>query len=772
MVTCKRTVFFIVAFLISFLIGSTQLAWCTPWTPLEWQDRGKLREWIRDTNKNFIDDLIDNLISSKSPDEKINVTVDFNRCITETGKSEALDFLEGIGRVVYVGKIVTFAIVTDVMLRDIPSIATRPEVAMVELYTPVIPALDMSTRAIKVRAGSFPPTSEFTYSPETVEDYDSILIGSGINIAIIDSGVNTDHDSFRGSFVAGCDFTDPGHSAECLHGDPNDESGHGTLVATVALGRGAPDGTFKGVAPGAGLIDLKIFRGENNTNPAGATEAAVEWVILNSETYPVQVVNMSFSNCDHSGGRMALDQLVNAMVARNIVVVTAVGNRKTDECDDPASGDVNRIGSGPAASLGITVANSTLGPLEDGVSRSNVNRNNDEIYIDSLRGPRIDGRQKPELAAPGTTIIWNMDDPFHASTGGTSLSAPHVAGVASIIRQRIPGINPGSLKDLLIRTAHRPADPEPDVHNPTWDANWGYGLVDAYQAISQVTGQGEAQTDLTFHDFEGRELHPPDPIWLSPAIRFNHDTANEDVLLIGAPNDISVRILNRNRIANNVRVTIGIYYFAASDPDKPRFYEIHSQTYDFPVGSTEINHTWTPRELDIFDDPDAHICIRVSIDYGLDSDYSNYSNVAQRNLRRVQISSPAIFKFRVENPLSKPAKIHLDVRGDEKNPPGWQTKLSDNDFKMDPFACARNIELVVTPPDDVHPGVQATYHVYASGTTEKEESIPLGGLSVQAFVPEKPGLPFIIVIVIWAGILFVFATVIYLFIKKYKRKEG
>ncbi|OEU84654.1 MAG: hypothetical protein BA865_14405 [Desulfobacterales bacterium S5133MH4] len=777
MTTYKMIVLFCCISFISLLIGSAEFAWCTPWTPLEWQDRGKLREWVRDANRNFIDDLIDNFISSRPPDEKISITVAFNRCVTEPGRSDALDFLGGIGNVVYVGKVVTFAVVSDVSLSDISSIATHPEVAMVELYRPVIPALDISTRTIKVRAGVFPPTATFRYSPETVEDYDSDLIGHGINIAIIDSGVNNDHDSFRGSFVAGCDFTAPGHPGECVTGDPDDQSGHGTQVATVALGRGAPDGTYKGVAPGAGLIDIKIYRGEDNTLTYGAPEAAIEWIILNKDTdwgdghaRGIQVVNISFSGCDNSDGLSVLDQLVNAMAARDIAVVMAAGNRKTAECEDPASGTVTRIGSVAAASLGITVANSTLGPLEDLGFTSNVNRDNDEINVDSLRGPRIDGRQKPELAAPGTHIFWNMDDPSLASVG-TSLSAPHVAGVASIIRQRIPEINPGSLKDLLIRTAHRPADPEPDVRNPTWDADWGYGLVDAYQAIWQVTGQGEAQTDLTFEGFGG-DLHPPDPIWLSPAIRFNYDTEDVDVLLIGEPNEISVRIRNRGRDANNVRVAIGIYYFAASDPDRPQFYEIASLTRDLPVGITDINHTWTPSpDLDIFSDPDAHICLRASIDYGLDSDYSNYSNVAQRNLERVETSSPAVFKFRVENPLSKSATIHLDVRGDQKNPPGWTINLSDNDFVMNPFGCARNLELTVTPPDDAGPGLQATYHVYASGTTEAQENIPLGGLTVQAFVPGEPGMPFGIVLVIWAVILLAIIIAICFFVRRYRQKD-
>jgi hypothetical protein len=64
-------------------------------------------------------------------------------------------------------------------------------------------------------------------------------------------------------------------------------------------------------------------------------------------------------------------------------------------------------------------------------------------------------------------------------------------------------------------------------------------------------------------------------------------------------------------------------------------------------------------------------------------------------------------------------------------------KLSDNDFALDPFACARRVAISVTPPNTAPPGAQATYHVYASAKTKKDENVPLGGLSVEAVVPNE-----------------------------------
>ena len=781
MVTRKKHFYLVVAFVGCVFLCSTQPARGTPWTPLEWQEKGKLRQWIRDTNRNFIDDLIDDLMTSSPPDRKIGIKVAFNRCVTEPGSSKAIEYLKDIGTVTYVGKVVTFAVVDDVALSEISAISARPEVAMVEFYTPVVPNLNFSTRAIKMHGGPM-GASPFTYTPNTIEDIRPDLVGTGINVAIIDSGVDNGHQSLVGSFVGGAVCTDPAHPGECVSGDPDDENGHGTHVAGIALGRGAPDGTKKGVASGANLIDVKIFRGSDNTNPIGATEAALEWVILHSDAdwgpgHPrgIQVANMSFSGCDSSDGLSINDQLVNAMVARGIVVATSTGNRNT-LCGDPASGTVNRVPSIAAAGLAITTANSVVAPIvisDTGFSfLPTVDRSDDEIFFDSLRGPRSDGGTKPEVSAPGTAI----EAPEYDTTSsyvmklGTSMSSPHVAGLAGVILQENADINPGSLKDLMIRTAHRPADPLPDVNNPVWDADWGYGLIDAYQAFWQLTGQGEAQTDLTFEGFGG-ETHPPEPIWESPAIHFNFGTDDDDVLLIGSPNDISIRVLNRDRAVHNVSIVIGIYYFAASDPDRPQFYEIASLTRDLPLGLTDIDHTWTPSlDFDIFAEPDAHICIRVSLNYGLDSDYSNHSNVAQRNLKRVAVSSPAVFRFRVENPLSRKAIIHLDVRADDKNPPGWKAELNDNDFEMDPVACARNLELTVTPPPDPQPGVQATYRVYAFAATDEADKQPLGGLTARAFVPEKPVSPSGNVGIILVVMVLILAVLGYLFIRKYMTK--
>lgn len=767
------------------LLAMTSDVLASPWTPLPWQDRGKLRQWSGDQDRNFIDDRIDTLLASGSPTDKIDITVDFNRCVTEGGETKTVGFLKEKGDVVYIGAVVTFAVVRNVPLDEIADIAARPEVAMVEYYVAPRPNLDYSIRAVKVLGGSV-GAAPFTYSPNTVADAFPGLNGNGVNIAVIDTGIDQSHETFSGAYIAGFDCTDPGHLAECISTDPDDETGHGTHVAGIALGRGNAAGNHRGAASGAKLIDLKVFRGPDDTSPAGALEAAMEWVILNRDrdwgaghTPGVHVVNMSLSGCDHSDGLTLEDQLVNAMVANGIVVSTSAGNRKHDDCGDAESGTVNRIGSVAAAGLAITVANSVAGSITIAPGMFSfmptVDRTDDEIFFDSLRGPRADGAHKPDLAAPGTAVNSAEHDTVngYVMKVGTSMASPAVAGVASIVLQQEPDINPASLKDLLIRTAHRPADALPDVQNPTWDAAWGHGLIDAHQALMQLTGQGEARRDLTFVGFGG-EIHPPDPVWMSPAIQFNSGD-DRDILKLGAPNNINVRVINRGTAANNVEVVIGMYYFAASDPDRPQFYEIATLRRDFPNGLTDIHYTWTPSaDLDIFSGPEPHVCIRVSLNYGLDSDYSNHSNVAQRNLRRVATSSPAICRFRVENPLPRQAVIKLDVKPGDKNPQGWAAKLDRSDVTLSPSDCAKNLALTMIPPTTAQPGEEALFHVYATAFDGKDQKTPLGGLSCQAYVPRDatpPGRP---LWVLWGGGILALASAAwyFLYIRRANKKSG
>lgn len=682
----------ILGLLLTCFVPTAQPVFASPWTPLGWQDGGKLRNWSRDGDDNFVDDSIDALAIS-NPDQRIEIIVDFNRCI---GASRgAHDFILSLGGdPVYQAKFVTYAIYGNVRAGDAASIAARPEIAMVELSAPGT-WLDTERRAMRVQASA-------RYSLETLEDafgWPGALNGTGVNIAVLDSGVDeTDPDlalRYRWGYNALTrTYENPPHSPM-----PGLPGGHGTEMAIIALGSGE-----WGIAPGAGLIDVKV--GDDTGASSAAVAEALDVVLLKREEWNIGVVNMSFILGDGSDGQDARSQHVNRLVAYGIVVVTAAGNGRPG------------IRAPGAASWAITVGAADPDDTSD---------RGDDAIASSTHGPRSsDGDDewmdelKPEVAA--------------SSCCASSPAAARASGLSALILQSEPEINPGSVKDLLIRTAEDRDGADtphsyPDRAGPTWDEEWGFGYIDAYNAFAALSGNpalGMPQTDLTFLGF-GDEPHPGDPWWYSAAIE------TESMRLgvnpeVGVPDQLHVRIFNNGlNPAYQVPIHFGVYDYTAA---VRQFYDVDTFVLDEigPGETSEVTIDWLPQPLE----NGEHGCVQVTINYGLDTDYGDRSNVAQRNLEIEETGSPATFRFRVENPLMASALIHLKVEGT----PGWTWALSDNDFVLHPWAdCPRLVKLTVSPPAGAPRGAQGIFHVSALATTEDVQKEVIGGVTARAHIP-------------------------------------
>src|SRR6185369_4052001 len=159
------------------------------------------------------------------------------------------------------------------------NLASRSDVAYVSLNRDVRPMghLSRTTGADQARS---------TAGSET----GSSLDGTGIGIAIIDSGIDTDHNSFLNKsngvrVVYSEDFTTEGRT--------DDPYGHGTHVASLAAGNGRiSNSQYIGIAPNANLINLRVL-GATGSGTVSAVLAALDWVAANHATYNIRVVNMS-----------------------------------------------------------------------------------------------------------------------------------------------------------------------------------------------------------------------------------------------------------------------------------------------------------------------------------------------------------------------------------------------------------------------------------------------------------------------------------------------
>ncbi|MDK1286889.1 S8 family serine peptidase [Pseudoalteromonas umbrosa] len=224
--------------------------------------------------------------------------------------------------------------------------------------------------------------------------------GTGVTAYVIDTGIQNSHNEFGGRSVNGYDFVDnDGNSADC--------NGHGTHVA------GTIGGATYGVAKNVKLVGVRVLNCSGSGTYAGVI-AGIDWVANNANG--PSVANMSLGG----GKSQAVNNAVTSAVNKGISFVVAAGNENSDACTrSPAST--------PAA---VTVASSTSSDARSGFSNW---------------GKCID------VFGPGSSIksAWIGSDSATRTISGTSMAAPHVAGVAALFLEKNPTSSPTQVTAAL-----------------------------------------------------------------------------------------------------------------------------------------------------------------------------------------------------------------------------------------------------------------------------------------------------------------------------------
>ncbi len=258
------------------------------------------------------------------------------------------------------------------------------------------------------------------------------LTGSGVTVAVLDTGYDAKHPDLAGVVAQAKDFTR-------VPAGVQDTNGHGTHVASTIAGRGtASKGRFTGVAKGAKLAIGKVC--DSDGCPEDAILAGIEWAASTG----AKVVNLSLGG-PAGEGVSPLEQAVAHHTAKSgMLFVISAGN------DGP---DPETVGSPGTADAALTVGSVTKsGALSDF----------------SSRGPRVtpsrrsDYAVKPDLTAPGQDIVAARaagtlegipGAPQYARLSGTSMASPHVAGAAAILAGKHPTWTPAQLKAALMSSA-------------------------------------------------------------------------------------------------------------------------------------------------------------------------------------------------------------------------------------------------------------------------------------------------------------------------------
>ncbi len=301
------------------------------------------------------------------------------------------------------------------------------------------------------------------------------FFGNGVVVAVLDTGIDSRHYSLD-------DMDDNPNTDDpkvILHLSmvPNesistikpfyDTNGHGTHVAGIIAGTGAPDYQYIGVAPGAKLIDVKVLASSGNGEGEWILNG-MQWCIDHKDEYNITIVNMSLGADENTDGTDIFSLAVDEMVMAGLTVVVAAGN------SGPKKGTV---GTPASSRLAITVG----ATLKDAPI----------ITTYSSKGPTADGRIKPDVVAPGGGILsgdgiyapmaGSLD--YYVEKRGTSMAAPHVAGIAALLLQANPHLTPMQIKKILTDTAikceYTDASSRPNNEE-------GYGLVQADAAVAEA----------------------------------------------------------------------------------------------------------------------------------------------------------------------------------------------------------------------------------------------------------------------------------------------
>ncbi|MEU6378876.1 S8 family serine peptidase [Streptomyces sp. NPDC046909] len=287
--------------------------------------------------------------------------------------------------------------------------------------------------------------------------WDAGFDGTGVKVAVLDTGVDETHPDLADQEIAERNFSDSPDSV--------DRNGHGTHVASTIAGTGAKsEGKYKGVAPGARILAGKVLddagRGWDSDIIAG-----MEWAVAEG----ADVVNMSMGGTD-TMGIDPLEETVNRLSATSdTLFVIAAGNE-------------GYAGESTVGSPGSAASALTVGAVD----------NDDKLADFSSRGPRVgDGGLKPDLTAPGVDIVAaastasNMEEWYpdpagtagYAELSGTSMATPHVAGAAALLAQQHPEWTGERIKAALTGSA-KPG--------PYSAYQQGTGRTDVARAITQT----------------------------------------------------------------------------------------------------------------------------------------------------------------------------------------------------------------------------------------------------------------------------------------------
>jgi serine protease AprX len=420
--------------------------------------------------------------------------------------------------------------------------------------------------------------------------WSSGLDGTGIGVAVIDSGINNSMADLGNAQPAGSQggswqpspwlpgpwlpvpvpsngWQAGGRSSRVVfahnfltdgngwwrNNNTNDQYGHGTHVAGIIGGNGTMSTgnqyfrTFKGIAPNVNLIDLQVLD-QNGQGLESDVIAAIEMAIALQSTYNIRVINLSLGRGVYES--YTLDPLCQAAEEAwkaGIVVVVAAGNDgRLENFNSEGYGTINAPGNDPYVITAGAVDTNNTAAIQD-----------DTVASYSSKGPSlVDDVAKPDVMAPGS-LIASLKAPFSALAwqnptlvtlqsdyttngrpipssyyfplSGTSMAAAVVSGASALLLQAQPNLTPDQVKALLMRDAAK------GVFPPSSTVTDSTGSYTSYNDLLTV-GAGYLDIQATVTDAAANAATLPTGYALSPSV--NLDPTTGSMYLVFAQNSL------------------------------------------------------------------------------------------------------------------------------------------------------------------------------------------------------------------------------------------
>jgi subtilisin family serine protease len=483
--------------------------------------------------------------------------------------------------------------------------------------------------------------------------WDAGYTGTGTTVAVLDTGIDDTHPDLAGQVVGRRNFTE-----DTEPGD--DGSGHGTHVASTIAGTGAASGgKYKGVAPGAKLLDGKVCV------IGGCAEswiiAGMTWAAADRHA---KVVNLSLGGEDDPEVIDPLEAAVQTLSEQYGTLFVV------------ASGNADGVTEGAVASPGTAEAALTVGAVND----------EDAVAAFSRRGPGPGGMLKPDLTAPGVDIMaargkdatevpGDAGDRY-TTLSGTSMATPHVAGAAAILAQQHADWPGRRLKAALMAAA------EP---NPAYGVYaQGAGRLAVGRAVGQsvtsVTGSvsfGMQAWPHTDDEVRSRTVtyHNSGPAEVTLALRMTTTgppamfTVGASSVLVPAGGDASVAVNADTRVAGPDGYLGGWLTATAGDLVLRTPVAVHKEVESYDVTLTHLDRagatpqsfstTLSKRDSDTFQtgwygpDPGNTVTIRVPAGHYLLTSKVTTGQAADRSVTLL---------VQPDLTVDRPLTVNLDAR--------------------------------------------------------------------------------------------------------------